>query len=103
MSVKLTVLYGEPADRAAFDRHYTEVHLPIVARWPGVERTEVAWVRGAPGGGPAPYHLMAEITFADQQALDAALASDAGQEAARDFMSIAPPGSAMLVCDITDA
>jgi uncharacterized protein (TIGR02118 family) len=102
MTVKLTVLYTQPEDAAAFDKHYFDVHMPIVHRWPGVERAEVARVTGGPGGSPAPWHLMAEIYFADEAALNAALGSDAGREAGKDFVAIAPPGSAMAVSEVLD-
>jgi uncharacterized protein (TIGR02118 family) len=100
MTVKLTVVYGTPEDAAAFDKHYHEVHMPIVERWPGVQRTEVARVTGGPMGSASPYHLITDIHFADAAALDAALGSDAGREAGKDFMQIAPPGSFMTVSEI---
>ena len=102
MSVKLTVVYGTPDDAETFDKHYREVHMPIVARWPGVERVELAKVVGGPGGSPSPYHLIAEIHFADTAALDAALSSEAGADAAKDFMAIAPGGSFMTVSELLD-
>jgi len=100
MTVKLTVVYGTPDDGAAFEKHYHEVHMPIVARWPGLERAEVATVTGGPGGSASPYHLITELYFADNDALNAALGSEAGGEAAKDFMQIAPPGSFMTVSEI---
>jgi uncharacterized protein (TIGR02118 family) len=102
MTVKLTVAYATPDDVDAFDKHYNEVHMPIVARWPGVERTEVATVSGGPGGSSSPYHLLTEIYFADSDALNAALGSPAGAEAGKDFMAIAPKGSFMTVSEIVD-
>src|SRR3954454_5438054 len=102
MTVKLTVVYGKPEQADAFDKHYFEVHMPIVARWPGVQRTEVAKISGGPMGSPAAYHLITEIYFADEDALNAALSSDAGKEAGKDFMSIAPPGSFMTVSEIVN-
>ncbi|HEX4655303.1 MAG TPA: EthD family reductase [Mycobacteriales bacterium] len=102
MSVKLTVVYGNPDDAETFDKHYNEVHMPMVGRWPGVERTEVAKVTGGPMGSPASYHLITEIYFADEDALNAALSSDAGREAGKDFMAIAPPGSFMTVAQIVN-
>jgi uncharacterized protein (TIGR02118 family) len=102
MTVKLTVVYGNPEDADAFDRHYFDVHMPIVARWPHVERTEVARVTSGPMGSASPYHLIAEIYFADEGALNEALASDAGAEAGKDFMSIAPPGSFMTVSTLAN-
>lgn len=102
MTVKLTVVYGQPDDADAFDKHYHEVHMPIVGRWPDVQRTEVAKVSGGPMGSPAPYHLITEIYFASEDALNGALSSEAGREAGKDFMAIAPPGSFMTVAEIVD-
>src|SRR5436305_15347700 len=101
MTVKLTVVYGTPEDADAFEKHYFDVHMPIVQRWPGVERTEVAKVTGGPMGSPSPYHLITEIYFADEAALNAALGSDAGAEAGKDFGQIATPGSFMTVSTVT--
>ena len=100
MSVKLTVVYGQPEDPEAFDKHYHEVHVPIVDRFPGVERVEIAKVSGGPMGSPSPYHLMTEIYFADEAALNEALGSEAGRESGKDFMAIAPQGSFMTVSEI---
>jgi uncharacterized protein (TIGR02118 family) len=102
MTVKLTVLYGVPDDPEAFDKHYREVHMPIVARYPGLERAELARVTGGPGGMPAPYHQIAELYFADMDALNNALASEAGRESGRDFMATAPKGSFMTVSELVD-
>ncbi|MDQ1705681.1 MAG: hypothetical protein QOF18_2047 [Frankiaceae bacterium] len=100
MTVKLTVVYTKPDDAEAWDKHYSEVHMPIVDRWAGVERVEVARVSGGPGGSPSANHLITEIYFADEAALNAALGSDAGREAGKDFMSMAPAGSSMTVSEI---
>ena len=100
MTVKLTVVYGTPEDPAAFDQHYADVHMPLVLKWPGVERVELAKVSGGPMGSPSPYHQIAEIWFADEDALNAALGSEAGREAGKDFMNIAPPGSFMTVAEV---
>jgi uncharacterized protein (TIGR02118 family) len=33
---RVTVCYGQPTDPAAFDRHYAEVHAPLVRAVPGL-------------------------------------------------------------------
>jgi len=100
MTVKLTVVYGTPDDPDVFDKHYNEVHVPLVERWPGLQRVEISKVSGGPGGSASPYHLITEIYFADNDALNGALGSEAGREAGKDFMQIAPPGSFMTVSDV---
>jgi uncharacterized protein (TIGR02118 family) len=32
---RLTVVYDEPADKEAFDRRYTDEHVPLVKPCPG--------------------------------------------------------------------
>lgn len=100
MTVKLTVVYGTPEDPGAFDKHYSDVHMPLVQQWPGVEKVELAKVTGGPMGSPSPYHQIAEIWFADEDALTAALGSEPGRAAGKDFMGIAPPGSFMTVAEV---
>ena len=102
MTVKLTVVYGTPEDKDTFEKHYADVHVPIVQRWPGLQRAEIARVTGGPMGSPSPYHWIAELYFADEAALNAALSSPAGAEAGKDFGAIAPPGSFMAVCTVVD-
>ena len=96
MAVTLTVLYTVPDDPADFDRHYRDVHMPIVAKWQGVESVELTRIDATMGGAER-YHLMTQIRFPDRATLDAALGSEAGAEAGRDFGSIAAPGSFMLI------
>lgn len=87
--VKLVALYSTPPDPEAFDRHYHEVHLPLIERWPGLRRLEAGKVTGAPGG-PAPFYLVAEMYFDDAAALRAALRSPEGRAAGDDLQTFAP-------------
>ena len=100
MTVALVVLYTRPDDPAAFDRHYREVHAPLVDRVPGL----LAWDHGrlvaAVDGGDPPYYRIATLRFANQEARDAGLGSAEGQAAAEDYQNIAPPGSRMFSADI---
>jgi len=50
--------------------YYTSRHLPLVqSRWGGCGLVETKILRGigAPGGGPAAYHLTALLTFQSEQ------------------------------------
>jgi uncharacterized protein (TIGR02118 family) len=100
MPVKLVVLYAQPDDAEAFDRHYLDVHGPLVEKVPGLQRFEGARLVTAADGGEQTYFRIAELWFADQEALSAGLASPEGQATAADYQRIAPPGSRMFVAAV---
>jgi uncharacterized protein (TIGR02118 family) len=95
MTVKLVVLYAQPADAAAFDRHYVDVHKPLVDALPGLARFETGTF-----GTKAPYYRIAELYFADRDALNAAVGSPEGAATNEDFAQIAPEGSQILIEEI---
>lgn len=70
---KLIALYKKPADPEAFDKAYFETHLPLIAMLPGLEMTEVTRFTRSLGGDS--YYMMAEMVFADEAALKAAMKS----------------------------
>jgi len=86
--VKLVALYRRPPDPDAFDRHYTETHLPLVRKMPGLRRLEAWRITGAPGG-EAPYYLIAEMYFDDADAMRAAMRSPEGRAAGEDLQRFA--------------
>jgi uncharacterized protein (TIGR02118 family) len=100
--VRLIALYSQPEDPAAFDAHYRDVHAPIVARYPGLSGVRLTKADGI-GGRPAPFYLMAEMSFGSRADLDAALASDAGRESGRDLRNFAGAGVALFIADDADA
>jgi uncharacterized protein (TIGR02118 family) len=97
MTVKLVVLYTHPGDPDAFERHYSDTHMPLVSKIPGLQRAETGRLVAAIDGGEHTYYRAAELYFADQAALEAGFGSDEGKAAAADYQQIAPPGSRMFV------
>ncbi|NYE21154.1 EthD family reductase [Microbacterium immunditiarum] len=91
---KLLVLYPEPVDRAAFERHYRDVHLPLCARLPGLVDMAFALGVDEPDGGP--YFAVFEATFASAEALGAALASPEGQAVQADVPNYATGGAVVV-------
>jgi uncharacterized protein (TIGR02118 family) len=97
MTVKLVVLYTQPDDTGAFDEHYLGTHMPLVSKVPGLQRAESGRLVTPLDGGEHTYYRMAELYFADQAALDAALGSAEGSATYADYKQIAPPGSRMFI------
>jgi uncharacterized protein (TIGR02118 family) len=102
MTVKLIVMYAQPEDPAAFDEHYLGVHMPLVAKLPGLERTETGRISAVLDGGEQTYYRVTELYFADQAAMGGAFGSPEGAATAQDYAQIAPPGSRMLVQVLDD-
>ena len=86
--IKLIALFRNPSDAAEFDKHYFDIHVPLVRKFPGLRRLEVTRVTGAPIG-EAKFHLMSEMYFDTKDGMDAALASPEGKAVTRDIMSFA--------------
>lgn len=70
---RLTIQYDTPSDPDAFDRQYFERHVPLCKPLPGLVAMSFSKPRTL-GPGKAPY-LVAELDFADGEALKAALRS----------------------------
>lgn len=86
--VKLVCLYTHPPDHAAFDRHYNEVHMPLVRQVPGLARIEVARVTGAPRG-ELPFYLVTEMYWENAEAMQASMASTEMRAVGRDAREFA--------------
>src|SRR5437867_1244450 len=86
--VKLIALYRTPSDVEQFDKHYTDIHIPLIRKTPGLRKIELTRITGAPIG-ESKYHLMAEMYYDSLEAMNAANASPEGKAAARDLMSFA--------------
>jgi uncharacterized protein (TIGR02118 family) len=97
VTLKLVVLYTQPDDPDAFDRHYLRTHAPLVHAIPGLQRFESRRIETALDGGEKIYYRMAELYFADQDAMQAAFASDEAKATTADYQQIAPPGSRMFI------
>ena len=99
---RVLALYKTPADPAAFDRYYRDVHVPIAKKVPGLRGYEVT--RGEIGmlGGRSPYHLIAVLTFDSMTAVQAALASPQGQATAADIGNFATGGVDIYFADMEE-
>ncbi|MEB2782515.1 EthD family reductase [Algoriphagus sp. C2-6-M1] len=67
--IKLTVLYIQPEDPAAFERYYAPTHMPLMGKINGVVKAEVTkFLPETDGSNPA-YYRLAELYFESPEAL----------------------------------
>jgi uncharacterized protein (TIGR02118 family) len=89
MSISYFVRYDIAVpDREAFVARYREVHVPMLAKWPGLRRvtlhTPVGWSDPFPvNRGTA--MLLAQLEFDSEEAMNGAFASPERAKAREDF------------------
>jgi uncharacterized protein (TIGR02118 family) len=92
MSATLLALYKKPSDPAAFDAYYRDRHAPLAKTLPGLQSYTVS--RGL--GENAPYYLVATLSFASLDAINAALSSPQGTATVEDLKNFAQAGVDVL-------
>ena len=96
---KVIVLYPTPRDVNAFERAYTQDHVPMVTAetFKGMKKFVASRVVGTPDGSPAPFHRIAELHFPSMEALQAAAASSSAQKAVAHAVSISSGGTPIFL------
>lgn len=86
--VKLVAMYKTPADIEMFDKHYNEIHMPLVAKIPGLIKSEVSKLKALPGTESG-FYMMTEMYYEDMDSFNAAMASAEGKASGRDIVNFA--------------
>lgn len=102
MAAHVLALYNAPTDPTHFEQYYHGTHLPIAKQLPGLRAYTIN--KGAIGtpAGPAPYYLIATLTFDSMAAIQAALQSKEGQATVADVPNFATGGVSLLMYESTD-
>jgi uncharacterized protein (TIGR02118 family) len=99
----VVVMYKMPKDVAAFDKHYSEIHVPLVHKIPGLRKFEVSKGAVMTPAGPAGLHLIATLYFDDLAAVKAGFGSPEGKAAGADVGKFATGGADMIMFDTGEA
>ena len=81
---KMLVIYKTPADPAAFERHYHDIHIPLAKQLPGLLRYEISRqpiMNVLPGETP---FRVATLYFNSLEDIRTAFASEIGRACAED-------------------
>ena len=100
--IRITALHGYPDDPDAFDRHYRDVHTPIVQRIPGVRNVRFGKTMRTVDGERPPYYLVSDTYFDDAASLDAALETPEMRAARADVPNFATGGVTIMFCECED-
>jgi uncharacterized protein (TIGR02118 family) len=98
---RITVCYGKPADPAAFDRHYAEVHIPLARQIPGLVAFTAGHCAALDQSEPA-FYWVATLDFASEGDLRRALASAEMGKAVADVPNFATGSVTMFSQQLVD-
>lgn len=82
MTARFPALYRTPADPETFERHYRQVHIPLLRQLPRLRRYAVS--RDVTALHGAPCYLITELAWDTMDELRAAFASPEGRGTAAD-------------------
>jgi len=100
--VRLTVLYGQPVDRAAFDRYYWEVHVPLASKMRGWTRWTIEPVLATPDEPLPPYHMVVGLYATSREEMERLLATPEARAASADVANFATGGATYLTTEVRD-
>ncbi len=98
---KLVVLYKKPADPAQFDKHFREIHVPLVKKMPGLRGCSYG-PASALDGSEAVFFWTFIGTFDSFKAIHEALATPEGQDVVADIPNYYPDAPTILYLDSTE-
>jgi uncharacterized protein (TIGR02118 family) len=101
--VRLLVLYTQPNDVEAFERHYHDVHVPLVKKLAGLKRYTISRNIAPRRGGDA-YYLVAELEWETLEASKSALQSPEGQATSQDVanLEVFSPGVRSMIYELEE-
>jgi uncharacterized protein (TIGR02118 family) len=85
---KLIVFYKKPADVAAFEKHYKDVHVPLVKKIPHLKSFATTYFTKSLFG-ESDLYMMAELHFATKEDFDAAMNSPENLATGKDVAGFA--------------
>ncbi|RAZ87016.1 EthD family reductase [Mesorhizobium hawassense] len=89
----MVVIYKQPADAKAFDKHYFETHIPLAKKIPGLRKYEVSRGPITVLAGPSDVYLIGTLHFDDLDSMQKGFASAEGKAAGADRRLYAPDES----------
>lgn len=99
----LNAVYQKPEDEATFKEHYQNIHIPLMAKTPGLLKTDVEYVSSVFIGGADEYYMIARMYFENQDTFKAAMKSDENRAAGKDLMSFAKGRVSLYVTEFMDS
>lgn len=97
---KITALYGAPKSPEEFEKHYLEIHMPMIYAVKGIKHIELAMPVPGPDGKPPAFYRVTEIWFETMEDLKKITTSPEWKRIREDVPKFATGGVTRLVAPI---
>jgi len=98
--LKVTVLYGAPKDPAAFEKYYSETHMPMVYAFKEIKHVEISMGLPSPDGKPPAFYRIAEIWFDSPEQMKQVTSMPEWKKIVDDVPNFASGGATVVVSKI---
>ncbi len=98
--IKLSVMYGQPKDPAAFEKYYAETHMPLAGKMQGLRKIEVSKVVGTPDGSAPAFYRTAELYFDDADHMKRVMATPEAKATVADLGNFATGGVTTMISEV---
>jgi uncharacterized protein (TIGR02118 family) len=99
MPTKITVIFDNPADPAAFEAGYPE-QIALAKKMPGVERVDSAKVSPKEDGSATPAYRLLDLYFPSYQTASAAVTTEQAAAFVGKIKELATGGVRIVFADI---
>jgi len=103
MPTKITVIYDNPTDPAAFETGYADGQVDLAKKLPGLEKIETSKVWPKEDGTPTPAYRMVDLYFSDYDSASAAVTTPEAAALFPSIFGVATGGLRILFSDIEES
>ncbi len=102
MPTKITVVYDNPTDPAAFEAGYP-AQVELAKKLPGLEKFETSKVFPKEDGSPTPFYRMVDMYFADYDTVSAAVTTAEAGALFPSIFALATGGVRLSFTDVEES
>jgi uncharacterized protein (TIGR02118 family) len=100
MPTKITAIYDNPTDPAAFEAGWADGVIELAGQLPGLQRIESSKVWPKEDGSPTPAYRMIDLYFADYDAASAAVTTPEAAALFPVLIGLGTAGVKLLFSDV---
>ncbi len=100
MPTKITFIYDNPTDPAAFEDLYGREFVELATKLPGLQHIETSKVWPKEDGSPTPAYRLVDLYFADYDSASAAVTTAEAGALFPQAMALATGGVRILFADV---